>query len=62
MKNDVLESYPWLPVELYSMFKTAKETDLQQLGSGGQLDPQDQELEQMKVALGGDPVDLTPEN
>ena len=56
VKNDVLESYPWLPVELYSMFKTAKETGLQQLGSGGQLDPQDQELEQMKVALGGDPV------
>ena len=38
------------------MFKTAKETGLQQLGSGGQLDQQDQELAQMKVELCGDPV------
>ena len=56
MKNEVMEANPWLPEELFRCFKAAKESYMQRLSSGGQLEAADQAIAEMGQLAGGDPL------
>ena len=56
VKNELLESHPWLADELYSMFKAGKEQYLQHLNTANNLDPADQAMSRMKQIIGADPI------
>ena len=56
VKNELLESHPWLADELYSLFKAGKEQYLQHLNTANNLDPTDQAMSRMKQIIGADPI------
>ncbi|MQF66904.1 ABC transporter substrate-binding protein [SAR202 cluster bacterium AD-802-F09_MRT_200m] len=56
VKNELLESHPWLADELYSLFKAGKEQYLQHLSTANNLDPADQAMSRMKQIIGADPI------
>ena len=56
VKNELLESHPWLAEELYNLFKAAKNQYLQHLDTAADLEPADQALNSMKEIIGADPI------
>ena len=56
VKNELLESHPWLADELYSLFKAGKEKYLQHLNTADSLDPVDQAMYRMRQVIGADPI------
>ncbi len=56
VKNELLESHPWLADELYSLFKAGKDQYLQHLNSADNLEPSDQAMLRTKEILGADPI------
>ena len=56
VKNELLESHPWLADELYSLFKAAKEQYLEHLNTANDLDATDQAMSRMKQVIGPDPI------
>lgn len=56
VKNQHLESNPWLPGELISMFQAAKKPYLEQLHSGAPLSPADQTIMNLSKIVGDDPL------
>ena len=56
VKNELLESHPWLADELYNLFKAGKEQYLQHLNTANSLDPADQAMSRMKQIIGADPI------
>jgi 4,5-dihydroxyphthalate decarboxylase len=56
VKNELLESHPWLADELYGLFKAAKDQYLKHLNTANNLDPADQAMSRMKHIIGADPI------
>ncbi len=56
VKNQLLESNPWLAEDLYNLFKAAKDQYLQHLNNAENLQPADQALYDMKGVIGSDPI------
>jgi len=56
VKNELLESHPWLAEDLYNLFKAAKNQYLQYLNTADNLEPADQALYDMKGVIGADPI------
>ncbi|MCH7745235.1 MAG: ABC transporter substrate-binding protein [Chloroflexi bacterium] len=56
IKDELIEANPWLPEELFSLFKAAKDSYIRLLGSGGRLDSADEAIVQMGKIVGGDPL------
>ncbi|MCH7787752.1 MAG: ABC transporter substrate-binding protein, partial [Chloroflexi bacterium] len=56
IKDELIEANPWLPEELFSLFKAAKESYIRLLASGGRLDSADEAIVQMGKIVGGDPL------
>ena len=56
VKNELLESHPWLAEDLYYLFQAAKNQYLQHLNSADNLEPPDQALYGMREVLGVDPI------
>ena len=56
VKNEHLESNPWLPGELISMFQAAKKPYLEQLHSGAPLDAAGQTIVDLSEIVGDDPL------
>jgi len=56
IKNEVIAANPWLPAELFGVFKQAKETYLKGLRSGEHDSPQDQAMLEMAKVVGDDPM------
>ena len=56
VKNELLQSHPWLAEELYNLFKAAKNQYLQHLDTADDLEPADQALNSMKEIIGSDPI------
>ncbi len=54
VKNQLLESNPWLAEDLYNLFKAAKDQYLQHLNNAENLQPADQALYDMKWVVGAD--------
>jgi len=56
VKDELLQTYPWLAEELFGLFKAAKDHYLGHLRAGAHLDPQDQAMQAMRQAIGDDPL------
>ena len=56
VKNDLLESHPWLADELFSLFYRAKQAYVEFLQAGGSLSPADEAVRSMGKIVGGDPL------
>ncbi len=56
IKNEVIAANPWLPEELFGVFKQAKETYLKGLRAGEHDSPQDQAMLEMAKVVGDDPM------
>ena len=56
VKDQLLESNPWLPGELISMFQAAKKPYLEQLHSGALTGPADQTIMNLSKIVGDDPL------
>ena len=56
VKNQLLESNPWLAEDLYNLFKAAKDQYLQHLNNAENLQTADQALYDMKGVVGADPI------
>ena len=56
IKDELIEANPWLPEELFSLFKAAKDSYIRLLASGGRLDSPDEAIVQMGKIVGNDPL------
>ena len=56
VKDELLEANPWLPEELFRLFKSAKDQYLEELASRGPQTSQDQSMSQMQEVIGPDPL------
>lgn len=56
VKDELLQTYPWLAEELFVLFKAAKDQYLEQLRAGAQQGSQDQAMQAMRQAVGDDPL------
>jgi 4,5-dihydroxyphthalate decarboxylase len=56
VKNEVLEANPWLPEELFGLFKSAKDQYLAGLASDGPQNSQDESMSRMQQVIGPDPL------
>ena len=56
VKNEVLAANPWLAEELFGVFKSAKETYLQELRSGQHQEASDKAMLEMAKVVGDDPL------
>ena len=56
VKNDLLESHPWLADELFSLFYRAKQAYVEFLQAGASLSPADEAVQAMGKIVGGDPL------
>ena len=56
VKDELLQTYPWLAEELFGLFKAAKDHYLEYLRAGAHLDPQDEAMQAMRQAIGDDPL------
>ena len=56
VRDDVLAANPWLAEELFTMFRSAKETYMQKLTSDGPQDQQDHAMMGMKDIIGENPL------
>jgi 4,5-dihydroxyphthalate decarboxylase len=56
VKDELLNTHPWLAEELFALFTTAKECYLGHLRGGVQQDPQDEAMQAMRQVIGDDPL------
>ena len=56
VKDEVLEANPWLPEELFRLFRSAKDEYLDALASQGPQNSQDESLARMQQVIGPDPL------
>src|SRR5262245_42977385 len=56
VKDELLQTYPWLAEELFGLFKAAKDRYLGQLRAGTSQSPEDQAMQAMRQAIGDDPL------
>ena len=56
VKNELLESNPWLAEELYQLFQAGKEQYLEQLNAANNLEAPDQAMNRIKEVVGPDPL------
>ena len=56
VKDELLEANPWLPEELFRLFKSAKDQYLNGLAANGPQNSQDESLSQMQQVIGPDPL------
>ena len=56
VKDELLEANPWLPEELFQLFKSAKDQYLNGLAANGPQNSQDESLSQMQQVIGPDPL------
>jgi 4,5-dihydroxyphthalate decarboxylase len=55
VKHALLQEYPWLAEELWTLFTAAKDQYLSRLRSATRLDPQDTAMQAMQQVVGDDP-------
>src|SRR5262249_22325355 len=56
VKDELLQTYPWLAEELFGLFKAAKDHYLGHLRAGTHQNPEDQAMQAMRQAIGDDPL------
>jgi len=56
VKDELLQTYPWLAEELFGLFKAAKDHYLGHLRTGTSQNPEDQAMQAMRQAIGDDPL------
>jgi 4,5-dihydroxyphthalate decarboxylase len=56
VKDELLQTYPWLAEELFGLFKAAKDHYLGHLRAGTHQNPEDQAIQAMRQAIGDDPL------
>jgi len=56
VKDELLQTYPWLAEELFGLFNAAKDHYLDHLRAGTPQNPEDQAMQEMRQAIGDDPL------
>jgi len=56
VKDELLQTYPWLAEELFGLFKAAKDHYLENLRAGTHQNPEDRAMQAMQQAIGDDPL------